>query len=222
MKLVTLLGCLIIQCVLRLCVLSSRNDDSCNWDKTLNSPNVYWINMDKSVDRRVAMEKHLDDVVGSGNHFRVRGFSRDDIYIPADIEKSWSSAGAVFETKEDIPMKNSVKDSSKFKPYKIILSSLFGRKKSNSLGEIGCTISHLYAMKLAVNEKTNLSQYALIVEDDVQFLFNVDWDSLVASGEFLLIVQSYSVATFLTQILSMLSYIYFLSTQKSFIVLFLF
>ena len=184
MMIIASLGWLIIQCHLQLCVLSSRNEDSCNWDKTLNSPNVYWINMDKSVDRRVAMEKHLDDVVGSGNHFCVRGFSRDDIYIPADIEKSWSTAGAVFETKEDIPMKSSVTDSSKFKPYKNILSSLFGREKLNSLGETGCTISHLYAMKQAVNEETSLSKYALIVEDDVQFLINVDWDSLVTSSEF--------------------------------------
>ena len=167
-------------------VLSSRHghDEPCDWNKNENSPNVYWINMDKSVQRRIAMQKHLDDVVGPGKHFRIRGFSREDIYIPADIEKSWATAEATYETTEDIPWRSTVTDSSKFKPYRIILSSLFGRKKINKLAEIGCTVSHLYAIKQAINEKDNLSKYALIVEDDVQFLFNVDWDSLAASGEF--------------------------------------
>lgn len=181
--------------------MSSANDGQCEWKKTANSPNIYWINMDKSVDRRVAMEKHLDDVVGPGNHFRVRGFSRDDIYIPADIEESWAFARAMYETAEDIPRKSSVADSSKFKPYKIILSSLFGRKKINKLSEIGCTISHLYAIRQAINDKKNLSKYALIVEDDVQFLFNVDWDSLVASGEFLRVIWFSPIAIFPPQLI---------------------
>jgi hypothetical protein len=47
--------------------------------------------MDKSVDRKIAMNKHLDDVVGANKHFRVRGFTQEDIYIPDDILKTWSN-----------------------------------------------------------------------------------------------------------------------------------
>jgi GR25 family glycosyltransferase involved in LPS biosynthesis len=71
---------------------------------------------------------------------------------------------------------------SKFYDYKIILSSLFGRGKFNKLKELGCTISHLYAMRRAIYEPSSYSKYALIIEDDVQFLFNVDWDALTATA----------------------------------------
>jgi hypothetical protein len=163
-------------------ITSIRGDEQCKWDRPSNSPNVYWINMDKSVDRRIAMEKHLNDVVGPDKHFRVRGMTLNDIYIPADIEKHWATNNAKYNTTEIIPHKSEVTETSKFFPYKVILSSLYGRKKTNQIKEVGCTISHLFAMRQAINEPNSPSKYALIVEDDVQFLFNVDWDALVATG----------------------------------------
>lgn len=141
--------------------------------------------MESSVDRRISMEKHLNDVVGPDKHFRIRAVSLADIYIPADIQKSWAGSNAKYETTEIIPPKSEVTSSSKFWPYKIILSSLFGRRKGNTLKELGCTISHLIAMRQAINEANSPSKYALIIEDDVQFLFNVDWDALVATGKLL-------------------------------------
>lgn len=89
-----------------LCMINS--DDNCKWDKPSNAPNIYWINMDKSVDRRAAMEKHLNDVVGADKHFRVRGITLGDIYIPADIEKSWGSNAAKYDTSEEIPHRSQV------------------------------------------------------------------------------------------------------------------
>jgi GR25 family glycosyltransferase involved in LPS biosynthesis len=159
------------------------SDEECKWNKSANSPNIYWINMDKSVDRRIAMEKHLNDVVGIGKHFRVRGFTLEDIYIPEDIRSTWSSDAAKYNTDEVIPPRSQITKSSKLWNYKVILSSLYGRKKSNELKELGCTVSHLYAMRQAIEEKPSPSKYALIIEDDVQFLFNVDWDALVATGK---------------------------------------
>lgn len=111
----------------------ASSDPQCTWNKTVNSPNVYWINMDKSVDRKIAMKKHLDDVVGPDKHFRVRGFTQQDIYIPADIEKTWMSGRAMYNTSEVIPHKSLVTKTSKFYNYKIILSSLFGRGKFNKV-----------------------------------------------------------------------------------------
>ena len=139
--------------------------------------------MDKSVDRRIAMEKHLNDVVGADKHFRVRGFTPEDIYIPDDIRLTWASEDAKFDTDEVIPHKSEVTQSSKFFNHKVIVSSLYGRRKTNDLKELGCTISHLYAMRQAINEQPSPSKFALIIEDDVQFLFNVDWDALVATGK---------------------------------------
>jgi hypothetical protein len=42
---------------------------------------------------------------------------------------------------------------------------LFGRKKKNRLKELGCTLSHLIAIRRAVYSKTAVSRYAIIVED---------------------------------------------------------
>lgn len=164
-------------------VSPSSSDEECKWNKSANSPNIYWINMDKSVDRRIAMEKHLNDVVGVGKHFRVRGFTLEDIYIPDDIRSTWSSEAAKYNTNEVIPPKSQITKSSKLWNYKLILSSLYGRRKTNDLMELGCTVSHLYAIRQAIEENPSPSKYALIIEDDIQFLFNVDWDALVATGK---------------------------------------
>ena len=173
-----------------------KKEQPCKWNILPNSPNIYWINMDKSVDRKIAMEKHLNEIVGANKHFRIRGITLNDVYIPSDIKNTWDTNNAKYNTNEIIPPRNEITKNSKFWPYKIILSSLFGRRKINSLKELGCTISHLIAMREAINEpvstvststgvrtSTGGSKYALIIEDDVQFLFNVDWDALVATGE---------------------------------------
>jgi GR25 family glycosyltransferase involved in LPS biosynthesis len=167
----------------RVSSVSSDGDVQCTWNKpAADSPNVYWINMDKSIDRKVAMQKHLDQVVGPDKHHRVRGFTLSDIYVPADVEKSWASYETTYNTSEVIPPRKTVTEFSKFWHYKVILSALFGRRKYNQLKEIGCTISHLFAMRQAIYDTSSTSKYALITEDDVQFLFNVDWNALVATG----------------------------------------
>lgn len=37
----------------------SMDDAQCSWTKRRNAPEVYFINMDRSVDRRENMERHL-------------------------------------------------------------------------------------------------------------------------------------------------------------------
>jgi hypothetical protein len=48
--------------------------------------------------------------------------------------------------------------------------------------EIGCIASHLHAMFLAVNDTSNTSPYAIIIEDDVRFPFAVDWKGMIESA----------------------------------------
>lgn len=65
---------------------------------------------------------------------------------------------------------------------------LCGRKRNdakntgNQLKELGCTSSHLEAMRRAVYSRTSKSRYALIIEDDVFFPFDVDWNALAQSA----------------------------------------
>ena len=173
----------VISILFLVCIYITNSEDLCKWNKSHDSPNIYWINMDKSVDRRIAMRKHLDDVVGSSKHFRVRGITLNDIYIPADIAKHWGSYSARYETTEVIPPRNQTVSGDKMHNYKMILSSLFGRRGGNTWKELGCTISHLFAMRQAIKDPNSQSKYALIIEDDIEFLFNVDYNAMVATGK---------------------------------------
>ena len=158
---------------------------TCHWNRSENAPHVYWINMEKSVERRLVMTKHLDEVFGVGKHTRFRALTMDEIYVPKDIANTWMSYNVPWTTKEYesvIPQRDRITPTSKFWPYRVILSTLFGRRKTNKLKEIGCTISHLFAIYQAVHETKSSSKYALIIEDDVQFLFNIDWDALAATA----------------------------------------
>ena len=158
---------------------------TCHWNRSDNTPHVYWINMEKSVERRLVMTKHLDEVFGVGKHTRFRALTMDEIYVPKDIASTWMSYNVPWTTKEYenvIPLRDRVTPESKFWPYRVILSTLFGRRKTNKLKEIGCTISHLFAIYQAVHETKSTSKYALIIEDDVHFLFNIDWDALAATA----------------------------------------
>jgi GR25 family glycosyltransferase involved in LPS biosynthesis len=43
-------------------------------------------------------------------------------------------------------------------------------------------MSHLVAMRTAIYSPTATSRYALIVEDDVQFPFDIDYEALAATA----------------------------------------
>jgi GR25 family glycosyltransferase involved in LPS biosynthesis len=45
--------------------------------------------------------------------------------------------------------------------------------------EIACIASHLWAMYLAVNDSLNSFPYAMIIEDDVRFEFDLNWNELI-------------------------------------------
>lgn len=96
------------------------------------------------------------------------------------------SETATFQTKDPLAAallassKRSRKATSEAGAYTVVLSGLFGRRRMNRLKEVGCTISHLFAMQRAAedyraNNDPNKSKYALIVEDDVQVLYFKHW-----------------------------------------------
>jgi hypothetical protein len=72
------------------------SDEDCKWSKHVGAPETYYINLDRSKDRRANMERHLDNVGMS--HFRVRGISPKEIYIPEDIENTWRTAQCKMKT----------------------------------------------------------------------------------------------------------------------------
>lgn len=93
---------------------------------------VYYINMDKHVNRKEFMEQELKKYTSSFT--RIKGVNGSLI---TNLKK---------DTIEDVSFTCDYNDLTK--------------------GEIGCTLSHLVAIKKAYD---NGDEYALVVEDDVQF-----------------------------------------------------
>lgn len=158
------------------------------WTIRPNSPEAYFINMDKSSERRKHMENHLKTV--GLRYFRVRGNPWNEIYIPPDVHGLWQTAWCNANTQEVIPARAEVfvNKSSHLFNYSSIMAGLCGRghdkfgKEKNTIKELGCTTSHLLAMKMAIYSKTAKSRYALIIEDDVKLPFDVDFEALAESA----------------------------------------
>jgi len=178
--------------------VATTSDHGCQWPskkhnqkyaaRQAEQPDIYYINMDKSADRRKAMDTHLSEI-GLSYH-RIRGLPYQEIYIPDDIQKTWETKWCMLQTEQTIPPRSiAVRDkSSPLHNMTAIMAGLCGRKrdvrknKGNVPKELGCTSSHLIAMREAIYSEKSRSRYALIIEDDVQFPFDVDWEELARSA----------------------------------------
>lgn len=111
------------------------------WTRRENAPEVYYINMDKSVSRREHIENHLRHV--GLRCFRIRGNPWAEIYIPKDVKRLWQTAWCQDETEENIPPKSTVKPTSRWANHSSIITGLCGRgpnkkgKQQNTLKELG-------------------------------------------------------------------------------------
>lgn len=116
----------------------------------------------------------------------MRGLTPQELYVPPDIESTWRTARCQLRTEWTPPDKlasNFSHASSQWSEYSGFISALCGRgKKKNTPKEIGCTSSHLLAMRQAIYSPTARSRYALVVEDDVFFAFDIDYEALARSA----------------------------------------
>lgn len=155
----------------------------CSYAASPTAPEVYYINMDSSKTRKVTIENHLNKV--GLRYFRIRGLTPKEIFIPPDIENTWRTAWCKVQTDWVPPDKLSpdFNSSSPYINHTAYMATLCGRgKDKNTPKELGCTTSHLVAMRKAIYSTTAKSRYALIVEDDVYFPFDIDFDAMVASA----------------------------------------
>lgn len=158
---------------------------TCSWsrkstDLVHQSPEIFWINMDKSVERRQSLSMHLDQL--GWLHRRIRGLSLDDIYIPGDIRSLWDQYDAKVQTTEALIGREDPKFVTKYGNASHFLVGLVGRGKTNRLKELGCTISHLEAMRQAIYNNRSSSKYAVITEDDIFIPFDVNFEMLAESA----------------------------------------
>ena len=150
--------------------------------RTLGSPEVFWINLNTSVERRRTMTKFLDN--WGVRHHRVEGVHSADFFIPPDLltedEKSFRCvAQTTFTPRWMIELLG------RLYPRKLIINGLCGHTINNRWfrEELAVVISHLQAIKDAIYSDTATSPYALIVEDDVWTPFNIDLGLLAAEFE---------------------------------------
>eukprot|EP01038_Epipyxis_sp_PR26KG_P017215 gene17215-23726_t len=159
--------------------VSSTQFDPCKYTQRDDAPEVYFVNMDNSKDRRISTENHLREIGLLG--YRVRGLTPKEIYIPLDIESTWRTAKCKLMTDWQPPFENNQLEM--YGNYTAYTASLCGRgKKKNTPKELGCTTSHLIAMYNAIYSPSAKSRYAIIIEDDVYFPFDVDFSELVKSA----------------------------------------
>lgn len=143
-------------------------------NKTDPQPDVLWINMDRSFERRRYFEDQLESFGLLRGSSRIRGMTPENVIIPDEL----SSPGAckMLETRSV----SEVPELMRRPRGRVLVDALCGRPR-NTKRELTVTISHLQALRTALNQISD-SPYALILEDDMQFAFDVDYQALADSA----------------------------------------
>ena len=154
------------------------------WQSHDNAPEAYFINMKYSIYRNKSISHLLSQMHLAVN--RVEGVSSDQVYIPNDILKTFQSKSCKFGTSES--MKHSVslmnQSNSTYIVNGFCLGHLYDGRKSikTLLVELYCTMAHLLAIYKAINSPTATSKYALVMEDDMFFPLDIDYNALAAAA----------------------------------------
>ena len=147
-----------------------------------NSAEVLWVNMDKSVERFTAMNETLSFYLL--NHRRVPATIPEHLVFPkgflfasechATPEKFLSLYGKRLKL---IQEKKAINHTS------VLVASHCGKFKNNfDFGSLSNTISHLLAIYRAVFEGNEKVDYAIIMEDDVRFPYEINLSALIQSA----------------------------------------
>lgn len=141
---------------------------------------VFFINLDRSHERREFMENQLK-FYGYNTGNRVRAYTLRDITVPDEISTvkdclsvSKPTLNYVTTSRTHNPITESVsaKEGNSSR-RKVVVTALCGRPK-NSRRELIVTISHLQAMRNAIYSNST-NPYALILEDDTSMAFETDF-----------------------------------------------
>lgn len=135
---------------------------------------AYYINLNSSRRRRSAMEGQFKEL--ELNVTRIAGITTNQIYVDEMANFSFKSGADQLAT---------VESSADY-----VVDILHGQRvrmkpgyhdHSNTPKELACLMSHLVAIFEAVHS-SDCSRYALILEDDVKFGFQIDFAALLKSA----------------------------------------
>ena len=143
-------------------------------NKTGPHPDVFWLNLDHSITRREMLEVELARTGLLMGASRIRALTPNMLIVPEDLKLPHQCVVLKKEQYVDAMELRS-------KPNgRVFIDALCGRPR-NSKKELAVTASHLMALYTAVNSGSS-SPYALILEDDIEFPFDIDFHALAASA----------------------------------------
>jgi hypothetical protein len=156
-----------------------------------SSPIFYWLNLDRSDDRRAYMSSHLQSL-GLQNQ-RIPAVRWGDLDIPSDAHPPNRCTLQTTETEAAAAPDLTFNPPRGHNTHRVFITGLCGRPKSTKK-ELAVTVSHMIAMRTAVNNNQSMSRFAVILEDDMRIAFDgVDWNGLIASAP-----QDFSVLQLIT------------------------
>jgi GR25 family glycosyltransferase involved in LPS biosynthesis len=154
--------------------------------KNNNLLDIYWINLDRSTQRRDFMNTVYDFYGLTDASQRFSALTPADIAIPEELE----SAPECNLLKESDTLKelgrvndllpDPIVRSSKSRRQKVLLTSHCARYSFNRK-LLATTLSHLLIIYQAVHHHKS-KKYALIMEDDLQPAMEIDFDRLIKSA----------------------------------------
>jgi GR25 family glycosyltransferase involved in LPS biosynthesis len=148
------------------------SNTSCNWNSTANTnPSVYWINMEGSTDRRQYMEDQLKNLKFR-NHRVTAVTPTSPTYNISKLQKPCN--------------RNTEKDISSILSHLTAIHKAIYSEESTSNG-VSCDVVKRKKSKRRSECKRSvqplkMSDYALIIEDDVQFVYQLNFSALISSA----------------------------------------
>ena len=127
---------------------------------------IYYINLKSSVDRDNMTRRHL-------SHFSYPFFRVDAVTVGSNKDTNLTAAHHPCE----LPTKPLIFNTS-FSTFNKIRINQLCIAKRNNIKEIVVTLSHVKAVYTAITSN-NSYPYAMIMEDDLQIQFDVDFDALI-------------------------------------------
>ena len=127
---------------------------------------IYYINLKSSVDRDEMTRRHL-------SHYSYPYFRVDAVSYGSNKHVNLTSAHHPCE----LPTEPLIFNTS-FSTFERVRVNKLCIAKRNTIKEIAVTLSHVKAVYTAITSN-NSHPYAMIMEDDLQIQFDVDFDALV-------------------------------------------
>lgn len=148
---------------------------SCNWDSIANSnPSVYWINMEGSTDRRQYMEDQLK-LLKFRNHRVTAVTPVSPTYNISKLQKPCK--------------RNTEKDISSILSHLSAIHTAIYSEESTTDGISDDVAkrnlrykSNRHSEARRSEQSPKMSDYALIIEDDVQFVYQLNFSALISSA----------------------------------------